>query len=732
MSVVNISRRRFLKQSGLVAGGLVVGFTLPGCAPSLLPIDTMEGGFVPNAFLQLTSDNVLRFYCPRDEMGQGITTGLGTLIAEELDVAPSALKIEFAGVHADYNNPNFGIQGTGGSTSLRAHYQQLRQVAADTRAIILEAAAQDLSVSLTSLTTFEGHVIAGNDRYPYGQFVGTAAKLELQGPATLKADSEFRYIGKEMPRLDGLAKSTGTAIYGIDVDIPGMHHAVVRRSPVPGAKLVSVDKSVAAGMPGVTAVVAISSGVAVVAENYWQAKTAATALSPKWEKLPKSNLTSDQVLADFRQAMTEADPIIDEDEGDVTEGLSVSDRVIENEYFAPYLAHAPMEPMNAVLKIENGQADLWSGTQGPVGAQGLVARFAGLETEDVRVHSTYLGGGFGRRMTLTHIIEVTEIAVATGKPIHLLWSREDDLQHGVYRPASLMKIRAGVDKDGLITGWDAKRVGGNITPDTVKNNLPALMPGLGDGSVDFIVDVAKDVFSGWLVDHSSIEGLHGDYDMANVRIGHATVDHDVPLTIWRSVGHSYTAFAVETMMDELSEEAGLDPIEFRLRNAQKNQRFNNVIKIAGEKMRGMKPGPGHFLGFASHHSFLTDVAEIAEVSVDNNQIKVHKVVCVVDCGLAVNPDIVRAQMEGSIMFGLTAALYGKLDLKEGAVQQSNFHDYPILRMNEAPEVEVVVVSSGGEPTGVGEPGLPPIAPAVANAVYAATGKRLRTLPLQLS
>jgi isoquinoline 1-oxidoreductase/isoquinoline 1-oxidoreductase beta subunit len=387
--------------------------------------------------------------------------------------------------------------------------------------------------------------------------------------------------------------------------------------------------------------------------------------------------------------------------------------------------------MNAVVRIQNGEADVWSGTQGPSGAQGLVARFSGLEPERVRAHQTYLGGSFGRRGTLTHIIESTQVAVATQKTIKLLWSREDDLKNGLYRPASLMRLRAGISGSGKITAWDATRVGGNISPETIKNLMPALFPGLGDGLIDWTVGLAAGTFKGWVADPSSLEGLFEDYDQPNTRVTHTTLDHGLPLTFWRSVGHSYTAFAKESMIDELALAAGEDEVAFRIKNTENNPRLQNVIRVAGDAMKAMTPAAERYLGFAAHHSFLTDVAQVAEVSVDAGKIRVHRVLCVVNCGIAVNPDIVRAQMEGAIMFGLTAALHGHHEIKNGAVAESNFHDYPILRMSEAPSVEVVIVESQDKPTGVGEPGLPPIAPAVANAVYRATGQRLRSLPLAL-
>ena len=388
--------------------------------------------------------------------------------------------------------------------------------------------------------------------------------------------------------------------------------------------------------------------------------------------------------------------------------------------------------MNAVVRVGDGEAEVWSGTQSPSVTQGLVARVAELDAAQVKVHQTYLGGGFGRRGTLSHIMEAAEISRASGKTVKLIWSREDDIRHGLYRPASLMRIKAAVDDSGQITTWDAKRVGGNITPDSIAAILPGTFPGMGDGTIDWVVGLAEGATTNWFADPTSIEGLYEDYDHSNTRVVHATLDHGLPMTFWRSVGHSYTSFAKESMIDELAAATGRDEVELRLENTKNKPRLHNVIKVASERMKAMQPAPGRHLGFAAHHSFKSDVAEIAEVSVKNGVIRVHKVTCVVDCGIAVNPDIVRAQMEGGIVYGLTAALHSNLSLQAGAIRESNFHDYPILRMDEAPDVEVISIDSGTHPTGVGEPGLPPIAPAVANAVFKATGQRLRSLPLRLA
>jgi len=727
------SRRTFLKASGLAGGGLVFGFSLSGCSSGPVPVEPAEGAVQPNAFLQVLPDGQVRFYCPRDEMGQGVTTGLATLVGEELDVHPQHIDVRFAGAHPDYANPDFRIQITGGSTSISAHYEQLRQAGANVRAVLVEAAAADLAVPLEAISTDDGHVVVNGDRYGYGQFVATASRLQAPAKAPLKSRDQFRYIGTEFPRLDAMAKATGTAVFGIDVEVPGMHHAVIHRCPVAGGRLEAINnRAEIAGRPGVTDVVALEAGVAVVAERFWQARQAAAAVDAQWQLPELAEVDSARVRADYERALDEEAGTSKAAQGDLDAGFAAGSHSVEATYWAPYLAHAPLEPMNAVLRIEDGEADIWTGTQMPGVVQGLVARHTGIDTSRIRVHNTYLGGGFGRRGTATHITEVAQIVVAAGKPVKLQWTREDDLRNGVYRPASLMRLKAAVADDGRITAWQAKRVGDNITPDTLANTLPGVMASAPEGLTDWMAARARGLMSSWVVDYTSIEGLHEDYDWPNREVRHVTYSHGLPVTFWRSVGHSYTAFAKEVMVDELAEAAGLDPVALRLANTRNKPRLREVIRVAGEGLSLTGAPAGRHRGFAAHSSFNTDVAQAVEVSVDGDRIRVHKVLCVVDCGQVVNPDIVRTQMEGAIIFGLTAALHGDLHLEQGAIRESNFHDYPLLRMNEAPEVEVVIIDSDAPPTGVGEPGLPPIAPAVANAVFAATGKRLRELPLRLA
>ena len=733
MNTVNVSRRRLLQASAVTGGGLVVGLAFTGFSrtPAALPIASTEGAWTPNAFLQILPDNTIRFYTARSEMGQGVTTGLATLVGEELNVDPLDMDIRLAGVHEDYVNPAFGMQGTGGSSSIRGHYMQLRQVGANTRGLILEAAATDLGVSASALSTDNGFVLHGDKRYPYAAFVETAQSLTIEADAPLKPASQFQYIGQETKRVDAIVKATGIAEFGIDVDVPDMHYAVVVRTPVAGARVLSVNAESARAMPGVINVFEVSTGVAVVAETFWQAKQAATKVEVQWGSMKLEAVDAATLRRDYAAALDTGDGVEGPVEGDIDEALQSAAKTHEAEYWAPLLSHSPMEPMNAVVRIEGDQADVWTGIQFPSAVPGLVSRVAGIPAESVRFHQTYLGGGFGRRASPSHIIEAAEIAKATGKPIQLVWTREDDIQQGPFRPASLMRIKAGVDTDGNLIAWDAARAGADISPDNFRSLLPALYSWVGDGMIEGVANLSEWYFEKFATDESSTEGLFEDYDHPNTRVTHMTVDHELPMTFWRSVGHSYTAFAKESMIDEIAEAAGMDEVAFRLQNTQKTPRLNNVIRVAGEHMAKMSPREGHHLGFAAHHSFHTDVAEIAEVSVENGKIRVHKVICVLDCGQAVNPDIVRSQIEGGVIYGLTATLYGGLNLERGAIKESNFHDYPMLRMNESPEIEVVIIDSGTKPTGVGEPGLPPIAPAVANAVYKATGQRLRSLPLRL-
>lgn len=735
MKVMPYSRRAFLKTLGVSGGGLIVGLSLSGCDNVKPALKVTSGSFTPNAFIQIKPNNQICFYCPRDEIGQGVTTGLATLVAEELDVEPSAIDVRLAGVHADYNNPAVGFQITGGSTSTYAHFIPLRQAAANARLMLLQIAADELGVSPDKLKTDQGQVIYGDKVLNYGQFADRASQIVLDAEAPLKPQSEFKYIGKVFPRLDGVEKATGTAKYGIDTQIPGQHYVLVKRAPVYGGTVSNYDSIAAAAMPGVTDVVAISTGVAVVAKKFWQAKQALEKLQIEWEEPELANYSSDQIKQAYASALEEETGELSKDSqaGDFNEAIKSAETVVEAEYWAPYLAHATMEPMSAAMRVEDGVADVWLGSQAPAVAQGMVAKIVDLPTEKVNIHSLYSGGGFGRRTVLTHVGELAEVFSQVRKPIKILFTREHDMHGGYYRPASLIKISAGLDKQGNVSAWQAKRAGGNIAPYTVELFAASLAPSFVPQSViSWGTNVAHKAYSDWTIDNEVVAGLYEDYNFPNRELRHVTVDHGMPLAYWRAVSHSYTAFAKESMIDELADKAGKDPVKFRLQLMAENPRLKNTLEVAAERTSQLSLSPGHFLGVACHGSFGTYISEIAETSVTDQQITVHRVICVVDCGQVVNPDIVKAQMEGGIIFGLTAALYGDIELENGVVKQSNFHDYKMTRMLETPEIEVIIIDSNEPPTGVGEPGLPPIAPAVANAIYQATGQRLRSLPLKVT
>ncbi len=735
-TTVDQSRRRFLKQSTLAGGGLVVGIPLVGLSNAAHASEAQA--LAPNAILQVTPTNEVHFYLPRSEMGQGVHTGLSTLIAEELDVSPANISVHLSGANDEFANPEFGMQITGGSTSIKGHFLPLRQLAANARLVIRQAAAKQLKQPLDTIQTQDGKIFIHGKAFPYGEFVDIATALDFPEDAALKPASEFKYIGKYNQRLDAMAKSTGTAEFGLDVDFEGLHKAALKQPPVYGGSVKSFDDSSAKNMPGVKAIVAIHNGVAVVAEHYYQAKNALAKVEVQWQ-LPETlgafsthSLDANNGMGLFENALKEEGDN-GHDEGDA-KAIQQANKVISAQYWAPYLAHATMEPMNCTVKIENGKVDVWVGSQSPGMAKNIAALFADVSKDDVTVHSTYLGGGFGRRSASDFVAQATAIAKASNLPVQLVWSREDDTQHDLYRPAALAKFDIGLNKDGTITDWHVKRVGPNIMPYMIDETVDAMAPGfMPNAMVDWLSKRGYGLFDGWVVDPSSIEGLFEDYDSPNKQVSHVTIDPGLPMGFWRSVGHSYSGFFKESMMDEVAVALKQDAVEYRLKHLKQNPRLANVLKQAASQAGWGKPlASGHFHGVATHMSFGSFVAQVAEVSIKNNDIKVHKVTCVIDCGTAVNPNVVKAQMEGGIIYGLTAALHGEITLKDGAVEQSNFHDYPMLRMNESPEFEVVIINSNESPAGVGEPGLPPIAAAVANAVYAASGKRLRSLPLKLA
>jgi len=726
-----ISRRQALKLFAVTSGGLIVAAPLSACSVTAAPHPLSKAsGVTESALLQITPSNEVNFYLPRAEMGQGVFMGLTTLIAEELEVGPDSIAVHHASVHDAYNKPGSSLQYTGGSTSLSAHFIQLRQVAADMREAIRQAAAGDLDVPVESLVMQDGQVRDGDKAYPYGRFADTASRRAMPENTALKSASDFTVIGHDRPRLDAWDKVTGQAGFGLDVDFPGLYRAALVRCPATGGKVKTVNMDKAAAVQGVFKIVPIFNGVAVVAEQQWQAKQAAQLLEIEWDMPDLAKLSSPELRRTMERAMADDDGQNAHSAGDGADALRRADKVLEATYWAPYLAHATMEPMNCTARIHDGRCEIWVGSQMPDGALGMAAHHSGLSRDKVTVHSTYLGGGFGRRLSSDFVAEAVAIARASGVAVQLVWSREEDIQYDRYRPVSLVRMRAGLDRDGRIDSWTAKRVGPNVAAHFADDNLETIAPEFVPWSwSEWASKRSYWLFESLIINPASVHGLFGDYDIANQDVRHVTVDPGLPIGYWRSVGHSFNAFFAESFIDELADAAKQDPLAFRLAHNGHDLRMQRVLRTAAQEAGWDKARPGRFQGIAAHNSFETAVAHVVELSLVDGAVKVNKVTCAVDCGTAVNPDIVRAQMESGIIYGMTAALFGEITVDQGAVVQSNFHDYEMIRMDQAPEIAVTIMPSTAPPTGVGEPGLPPLAPALGNAIFAATGKRIRELPL---
>ncbi|AKV09115.1 twin-arginine translocation pathway signal protein [Pseudomonas fluorescens NCIMB 11764] len=718
-SINPLSRRGFLKGSALLGGGLVVAFVIPGAHRFAMGAENQGNVFAPNAFLRIGNDNSVTVLLGHSEMGQGIWTGLTMLIAEELDADWSKIRVEHSPASAaDYGLAGFGgMQITGGSTSTWMEFDRYRQAGAAARLMLVEAAAKRFNVAPSSIRTESGVVIAGDQRATYGELADDAGQLPVPAPASIafKEAKDWKVIGKPTKRLDTPEKITGRTKFGMDVQFDGLMTAMVARPPVLGGHVKSFEGAEALAIPGVHKVVQVPSGVAVIADHYWAAKLGRDALKVDWDLGPNAGLDSQNLLESFRKlAATPGAPA--SKAGDAEGALSKAAKAIDVEYSVPYLAHAPMEPLNCTVKITQDKCEIWTGTQFQTLDQMIAGKITGLKPEQVEIHTEFLGGGFGRRANPTSdfVAEAVEVAKAAGGPVKTVWSREDDIRGGYYRSAFLHQARIGLDAGGMPMAWKHVMVGQSIMAGTM---LEATM--VKDG-----------------IDKTSVEGVADSPYLAGM--ANHQVDLHSPKTgitvLWlRSVGHTHTGFVMESLIDELAEAAGKDPVEYRRTLLKAHPRHLGVLNLAVEKANWTAPLPdGHALGVAVHESFGSYVAQVAEVSQDNLAIRVHRVVCAVDCGIAVNPLSIAAQMESAITFGLGFTLHSKLTFKNGEVQQSNYHDYQVLRLNEMPVVEVHIVPSTDKPGGIGEAGVPPTAPAVANAVFALTGQRLRELPLQLS
>lgn len=714
---ITTSRRGFLKTGALLSGGLLISFTVPGskriAAMGAAAAEDAAAVFAPNAYLSIGADDTVRIILAHAEMGQGIWTTLSMLIAEELDADWSKFKIEHAPPGQPYVHTAYGLQITGGSSTTWSEFDRYRQAGALARVMLVEAAAKQMGVSASQCRTENGKVIAGDKRVRYGEVAAMAATLPPRTePVPLRPPGEWKYIGKGVKRLDAPEKVNGSAKFGMDVQFPGLLTAVVAHPPVYGSKVRSFDDSKTRKVPGVRNVVKIPTGVAVIADHFWAAKKGRDALKVEWDQEGNEGVDSPAQLEAYKKlAATKGLPAAQK--GNVSNAFSKAAKVVESEYTFPYLAHAPMEPLNVTVKLSKGTCEIWTGTQMPGAEQTAAAKILGIKPEQVSVYTVFLGGAFGRRATpqCDFVTEAVHIAKASGQTIKMVWTREDDIHGAYYRPAFVHKVRVGLDDSGNPIAWEHNMAGQSIM---AGSPFEAMMKnGIDPASVE---GVADSPYLTSIPDH--YVGLHSP-------------KYALPVLWYRSVGHTHTAAVMEGMIDELAHAAGKDPLEYRRMLLKDHPRHLAALNLAAEKAGWGTPLPaGRFRGIAVHESFLSYVADVAEISIDDSgQIKVHKVVCAIDCGLAVNPDGVKAQMESGVNFGLSSALYGEITLSKGKVQQSNFHNYRIARMNDTPlEIEVHIVNSTEKMGGAGEPGVPPVAPAIANAVFAATGKRLRDLP----
>ena len=707
MNAMTLTRRTLLKGGLTLGAGLMIGFELPLSRQARAQ---QPGMFAPNQWLKIDRDGIVTITNSVPEMGQGSMTTMPMIVADELDADWGKIKVEQAPANpALYANPVTKTQSYGGSRGVRDHLEMWRKAGAAARTMLKQAAAQEWGVPESEVDTEPGTVIhrPSGRKLMYGQLVDRAAQLPVPQDPKLKTKDQFRYIGKEgIARLDIPLKTDGKAIYGIDVKVPGAQVGSIERCPVFGGKVETFDASAAKAIKGVSHVVQVTNGIAVVGDSFWSVMKGRRALRVKWNEGPLANLSSAEITRGYQDLAKQPGQVARK-EGDAEKVLGGGGKVIEAVYQVPFLEHACMEPMNCTASVKADRCEVWVPTQNPGGHQALAAKITGLPLEKVTINTTLLGGGFGRRGEPDFVTDAVETSKAIGGPVKIIWTREDDLQHGFYRPATYNVFKAALDAQGTPTAWWNRIVGPGIL--IQKGRAPA-------GSID----------------PAAVEGARNHpYDIPNILVEWKEKDFGVPIGFWRSVGSSQNAFITESFIDELAHAAGKDPYEYRRALLGKAKRHKTVLETAATKANWGAPLPaGRARGIAVAFSYGSYAAHVAEVSVTpDGQLRVHKLVCAIDCGIAVNPDQVRAQMEGGAVYAMTG-LFDQITLEKGRVQQSNFHDYPMLRIAEAPVVETHIVDSGEAPGGLGEPGVPPVAPSICNAVFALTGKRIRTLPIR--
>jgi len=709
---IGFSRRSFLKASVAAGGGLLLSFTLPD---AVRDVDAAgEAGaeeFVPNAFIRIGRDGRVTLIVAQCEMGQGTYTSLPMLLAEELEIGLGQVRVEAAPPNNKlYGNPLLGFQVTGGSTSVRGFWKPLRQAGASARAMLLSAAARTWSVDPNSCRAENGtviHIPTGR-KLGYGDLAEIAARLPVPEKVVLKEPKDFKLIGTAAKRLDTPEKVNGTAQFGIDVRVPGMKIATVAACPVFGGKLASVDEAKAKAIKGVHQVVRLENAVAVVGDHMWAAKQGLAALDIKWDEGPNAKLSTGDIIRQLESA-SQKPGVVARKEGDYAKAMAGAAKKIEAVYQCPLLAHATMEPMNCTVHVRKDGCDVWVGTQVQTRAQAAAAQATGLPPETVQVHNHLLGGGFGRRLDVDFIFQAAQIAKQVDGPLKVIWTREEDTQHDIYRPYYYDRLAAGLNEQGMPIAWFDRVTASSIVarwlPQAFKNGL----------------------------DFDAVDGAaEPPYAFPNILVEYVRQEPPgITTGWWRGVGPTHNIFVVECFIDELAAAAGKDPVEYRRALLDKSPRARAVLDLAAEKAGwGQKMSSHSGRGVSVGYAMGSYVAQVAEVSVSKEgEVRVQRVVCAVDCGQVVNPDTVKAQMESGINFGVSAALYSEITLKNGRVEQANFNTYPVLRVNEAPVIEVYLVNSAEAPGGIGEPGTCLLAPAVMNAVFAATGKRLRKLPI---
>jgi isoquinoline 1-oxidoreductase beta subunit len=702
---VDLSRRDFLKTSAAVSGGLLISIALPGCKPAATA--NGETKFLePNAWLRIGTDDTITFYCDKSEMGQGVYTALTMLVAEELGVGLAKIRTEFAPPGDAYINNLIGGQITGGSTSIRDGWEKLRKAGATARTMLVAAAADEWGVDARNCRVEDGVILSPQyKKLRFGEVADAASKLAPPKDVTLKPASGFTLVGKAQKRKDTPSKVDGSCVYGIDVKLPGMLYAALAQPPVLGGSVRTFDGEKALAMPGVVAVVPTSSGIAVVADSWGRARMARDAVKIEWDAGPNAALNDAKISQTLRKAAADPGRVMRSD-GDVAAAIKGAAKVVKADYELPLLAHATLEPQNCTADVRDDGVDIHVPTQVQQLAQAAAAKAAGVDATKVKVHTTFLGGGFGRRLETDFIPAAVEASKAVKKPVKLVWTREDDMTHDAYRPPAFDQVTGAFDDKGKLTAWQLHLTGCSITE--------RFFPGSTEKDGDpFTVEAAANY----------------PYDVPNVQVDFKRQEIGINVGFWRSVSHALNCFVAESFMDELAVSQKKDSLSFRRALLEKQPRYLKALDVVARESRFGFPPKGRFHGLAVMEGYGTYMAQVAEVSIQNGKAKVHRIFCAVDCGMQVNPDTVIAQVESSVIFGLSALMWGEINIQGGKVQQTNFDSYRVARMNEIPRIDVYAIDSEEAPGGVGEPATALVAPAVCNAIYTATGRRLRSLPL---